>query len=100
LRFAYAKAGQADAAAERFMQAVQLDPRNPAHYRALARLYEGQGRLDLAIVALRDGVTAAAALSRNLEAEIAEELAALYDRAGMSREAEQERLRAKSLRTP
>jgi hypothetical protein len=31
---------------------------------------------------------------------MADELAALYDRAGMSREAELERLRAKSLQTP
>ena len=97
---AYAKAGQADAAVERFLQAMQLDPGNPIYYRVLARLYEGQGRLDLAIVALRDGVVAAGALSRKLESEMADELAALYDRAGMSREAELERLRAKSLQTP
>jgi tetratricopeptide (TPR) repeat protein len=97
---AYAKAGQADAAVERFLRAVQLDPGNPTFYRLLARLYEGQGRLDLAIVALRDGVAAAAAVSRKLGSELANELAALYDRAGMSREAEMERLRAKSLQTP
>jgi tetratricopeptide (TPR) repeat protein len=97
---AYAKAGQADAAGERFLRAMQLDPGNPIYYRVLARLYEGQGRLDLAIVALRDGVVAAGALSRKLESEMADELAALYDRAGMSRKAELERLRAKSLQTP
>ena len=97
---AYAKAGQTEAAVERFLRAMQLEPGNPAYYRELARLYEGQGRLDLAIVALRDGVPVAAAASRTLGAQVAEELAALYDRAGMSREAAQERLRAQSLRTP
>ena len=97
---AYAKAGQTEAAVERFLKARQLEPGNPAYYRALARLYEAQGRLDLAIVALRDGVTAAAAASRNLGAQMADDLAALYDRAGMSHEAAQERLRAQSLRTP
>lgn len=97
---AYAKAGQAEAAVERFLRAMQLEPGNPGYYRALARLYEGQGRLDLAIVALRDGVTAAATASRNLEAQMTDELATLYDRAGMSHEAGQARLRAQSLRTP
>ena len=97
---AYAKAGQTEAAVERFLRAMQLEPGNPAYYRALARLYESQGRLDLAIVALRDGVTAAAAASRKLEAQMSDELAALYDRAGMGHEAAQARLRAQSLRTP
>jgi predicted Zn-dependent protease len=100
LGLAYVKAGQAEAAAEKVLRAVQLDPGNPAYYRILARVYEGQGRLDLAIVALRDGVSAAGASSRGLQAEMAEEPAALYDRAGMSHEAAQERLRAKSLGTP
>jgi tetratricopeptide (TPR) repeat protein len=100
LASAYAKAGQAEPAVQRYLQAIQLEPGNPAHYRALARLYEDGGRLDLAIVALRDGVSAAEATSRDLEAEMAEELAALYDRAGMGQEAARERLRAKSLRSP
>jgi DNA-binding SARP family transcriptional activator len=92
--------GKAEAAAERLLRAVQLEPDNPTRYRTLARLYEGTGRLDLAIVALRDGVSAAAASSRDLQAEMSEELATLYERAGMSREAERERLQAKSLRKP
>ena len=97
---AYARMGKAEAAAERLLRAVQLEPDNPTRYRTLARLYEGTGRLDLAIVALRDGLGAAAASPRDLQAEMSEELATLYDRAGMSREAGQERLRAKSLREP
>ncbi len=96
---AYARLGQPEAAVEHLLRAIQLDAQNPTHYRTLARLYEGQGRLDLAIVALRDGVSAAAT-SPTQQAEVAEELAALYDRAGMSREAERERDRAKSLRAP
>jgi tetratricopeptide (TPR) repeat protein len=100
LASAYARAGQAEPAVQRYLQAIQLEPGNPAHYRALARLYEDGGRLDLAIVALRDGVGAAAAASRVLEAEMAEELAGLYDRAGMRQEAAHERLRVKALRNP
>jgi tetratricopeptide (TPR) repeat protein len=97
---AYAKAGQVDAAVEHFLRAMQLEPGNPAYYRQLARLYERQGRLDLAIVAQRDGVTAALVASGILAAQMSDELAALYDRAGMGHEAAQERLRAQSLRTP
>lgn len=97
---AYERVGQSEAAAEHFLRAVQLEPQNPAHYRTLARLYDGQGRLDLAIVALRDGVSAAAASSPKVQAEIAEELAALYERAGMHREAALERQRVQSLRNP
>jgi len=93
----YAKTGQAEAAIDRFLRAVQLDPGNPAYYRALARVYKDRGRLDLAIVSLRDGVSAATP-SPALQAEMAEELAALYEAAGMPREAAQERLRAASLR--
>jgi Flp pilus assembly protein TadD len=100
LGVAYAKAGQVEAAVERFLRATQLEPGNPINYRNLARLYEAQTRLDLAVVALRDGVTAAAAQSRKLEAQMTDELAALYERAGMSHEAAQARLRAQSLRTP
>jgi len=97
---AYARLGRTEAAAERFLRAVELEPGNPTHYRRLARLYEGQGRLDLAIVALRDGLSAAAASSPPaLQAEMSEELSALYEKAGMPREAERERLRAKSLRS-
>jgi Flp pilus assembly protein TadD len=96
---AYAQLGRAEAAAERFLRAVELEPGNPTHYRRLARLYESQGRLDLAIVALRDGLSAAAASPPTLQAEMSEELSTLYERAGMSREAERERLRAKSLRS-
>lgn len=100
LASAYAKAGETQAAVEAYLQAIRLEPGNPSHYRTLARLYAGEGRLDLAIVALRDGVAAAAAASRELQAAMSEELAALYDQAGMSREAEQERFRARSLRSP
>jgi len=97
LASAYVRAGQAEAAIDRFLRAVQLDPGNPDYYRALARVYKDCGRMDLAIVSLRDGVSAATS-SPPLQAEMAEELAALYERAGMPREATQERLRAASLR--
>mgnify|MGYP001617115576 FL=1 len=97
---ASAQVGQSEAAVGHFLRAVQLEPQNTIHYRTLARLYEGQGRLDLAIVALRDGASAAAASSPKLQAEVSEELAALYERAGMSREAALERLRVQSLRSP
>lgn len=100
LASAYAQAGEVEAAVEAYLRAIQLDPGNPGPYRTLARLYEGLGRLDLAIVALRDGVGAAVSASRALQAEMAEELAALYARAGMSTEAERARLRAASLRGP
>ena len=57
--------------------------------------------MDLAIVALRDGVSAAAAVSRNVEAaQMTDDLAALYDRMGRSHEAAQARLRAQTLRMP
>lgn len=97
---AYLKLGQAEPAAESLLRAVQLDPKNPARYQELAQVYEGMGRPDLAIVALRDGVSAAAPASPALQAELADQLAALYDRAGMSREAARERQRADSLRKP
>ena len=97
---AYVRLGRTEAAVERFFRAVELEPGNSAHYRRLARLYEGQGRLDLAIVALRDGLSAAAASPPALQAELSEELSALYEKAGMPREADRERLRAKSLRSP
>jgi superkiller protein 3 len=93
----YANTGQSDAAIDRFLQAIRLDPAHPSYYRALARLYKDGGRLDLAIVSLRDGVGAAGS-SPALQADMAEELAAVYEAAGMAREATQERLRAASLR--
>lgn len=98
LASAYVRVGKLEAAAETLLQAIQLEPENPEHYRGLARVYEGMGRLDLAIVALRDGVSAAAQRSPTLQAELGEELGALYERAGMGREAARERLRARSLR--
>jgi Tfp pilus assembly protein PilF len=97
---AFARVGRVESAVESLLQAVQLEPDNPEHYRSLTRLYTGMGRVDLAIVALRDGVSAAAGASPRLQSELAEELAALYERAGMRREAERERNRAQSLRTP
>jgi tetratricopeptide (TPR) repeat protein len=100
LASAQARAGQAESAAESLLQAIQLEPEDPDYYRSLARLYEGMERLDLAIVALRDGVSAAAASSPQLQAELAEGLAGLYERAGMLREAHREWDRARSLRTP
>ncbi|MGE5849462.1 MAG: tetratricopeptide repeat protein [Candidatus Methylomirabilota bacterium] len=96
---AFARLGRAEAAVEHFLRAVELEPGNPTHYRRLARLYEGQGRLDLAIVALRDGLNAAASSPPKQQAELSEELSALYEKAGMVREAERERLRATSLRS-
>lgn len=97
---AYAQAGQPEKALERFVRAIQLEPQNPAYYRAAAKLYEGQDQLDLAMVTLRDGMRGAAASSPGLQADMAEELSVLYEKAGMAREAEQERLRAKTLRSP
>jgi tetratricopeptide (TPR) repeat protein len=97
---AYARLGRPEEAAERYLRAVELEPGNPAHYRRLCRLYEAQGRLDLAIVALRDGLSAATASPAPLRAELTEELSVLYEKAGMPREAERERLRARSLRAP
>jgi Flp pilus assembly protein TadD len=97
---AYARVGQAESAREHLRRAVQVEPQNPVHYKTLARFYEELGRLDLAMVALRDGGRAAALSSLQLQVELAEELAALYERAGMTSEAAQERLRAKSLPAP
>jgi tetratricopeptide (TPR) repeat protein len=99
LATALAGLGQTESAAEHLLQAVRLDPRNPEHYRALSALYAQMGRYDLAIVALRDGASQAGEAPRETQADMVERLAALYDRVGMSREAEQERGRAKSLRS-
>jgi len=100
LGMAYAQLNQPEPAAEQLLQAVRLEPDRPEYYQALSRLYEQVGRLDLAIVALRDGIGAATNAPRPIQAEMAERLAGLYARVGMNREAEAEQLRAKSLRTP
>lgn len=97
---ASAALGQTEQAADELLKAVRLEPTNPAHYRALSALYERTGRLDLAIVALRDGASVASTGPRQAQAEIADQLAGLYDRADMVREAEQERARAQALRSP
>ena len=97
---ALAALDQADPAADQYLQTIQLDPTNAEHYQKLSALYERTGRLDLAIVALRDGATAATTAPRAIQAEIADRLAALYDRAEMRQEASQERARAQALRAP
>jgi tetratricopeptide (TPR) repeat protein len=100
LAAAYARLGQGEAAAESYQRAIRLEPKNPELYGRLGRLYEEMGRLDLAIVALRDGVSAADSSPRSLQTELAEQLIALYEKAGMAREADRERLRLQSLRSP
>jgi tetratricopeptide (TPR) repeat protein len=95
---AYGRLGQREAAAEHLVRAIRLDPKSPELYRALSRLYVEQGRVDLAIVALRDGLEAAETWPMLRRVELAEELAALYERAGMSREAERERARVAAWR--
>ncbi len=95
---AYAALGRSDEAIQHLVQAIELGPKDPALYRTLSRIYAASGRLDLAIVSLRDGV--AAASPRPLQAEMMEELATLYDRAGMTREAARERRELHSLPTP
>ncbi|HTX53870.1 MAG TPA: tetratricopeptide repeat protein [Candidatus Baltobacteraceae bacterium] len=97
---AYAKTGQLEPAAEQFLKVVQLQPDRPDTYQELASVYEQMGRLDLAIVAMRDGVAAAARITPAAQAELADRLATLYDKAGMSRDAELQRERAKALRSP
>jgi tetratricopeptide (TPR) repeat protein len=97
---AYTRLGQLEAASEHLLRAIRLDPGNPAQYERLAQLYERLSRLDLAIVALRDALGAAGEWPRQRQAELAEALASLYERAGMSREAEHTRQRAAALRTP
>jgi tetratricopeptide (TPR) repeat protein len=94
---AYARAGQTETAIQQYVRAVQLAPEDPTLYRELARVYADVGQVDLAIVTLRDGVTIAKATPA-LQAAMADELAALYERAGMAAEAAQERERARSLR--
>ncbi len=87
-------------AADQLLLTIKLDPADPAHYQKLSTLYERAGRLDLAIVALRDGATAAASAPKTMQAEIADRLAALYDRADMRHDAARERARAQALRAP
>jgi tetratricopeptide (TPR) repeat protein len=100
LAAAFAALGQTDSAADHLLQAIRLEPTKPDHYQTLSALYERAGRLDLAIVVLRDGATAAADAPRETRAEIAERLATLYERADMRREAAQERARATAIRSP
>jgi hypothetical protein len=57
------------------------------------------GRLDLAIVALRDGINVASPAAPGAQADLADRLATLYERAGRSREAEAEHHRAQTLRS-
>ena len=87
-----------DVARKEVVVAVRLEPNQPDPYQALSRLYEQSGRLDLAIVALRDGINASASAAPTVRAELADRLAILYERAGMSREAEAEHYRAQTLR--
>jgi DNA-binding SARP family transcriptional activator len=100
LAAALAALEQTESAAEQLLASIQLDPANPIHYQRLSALYERMGRLDLAIVALRDGATAAATGPQGIQIEIADRLAALYDRADMHQDATRERARAQSLRSP
>lgn len=97
---ALAALDQTDPAADQYLQTIQLDPTNAEHYQKLSALYERTGRLDLAIVALRDGATAATTAPWAIQVEIADRLAVLYDRAQMRQEASQERARAQALRAP
>ena len=97
---AYARTGQFEPAAEQFLKVVQLQPDRVDTYQELSGVYEQMGRLDLAIVAMRDGVAAANGLAPAEQAKILERLAGLYEKAGMTRDAELQHERAKSLRTP
>ena len=49
-------------------------------------------------MALRDGINASVSTTPTVRAELADRLAILYERAGMSREAEAEHYRAQTLR--
>jgi len=100
LASALAGVARTESEAERLLQTIKADPTDPARYQALSALYERAGRLDLAIVALRDGAAAAATAPREIQADIAERLAALYERADMRQEAARERARAQALRSP
>jgi tetratricopeptide (TPR) repeat protein len=98
LAAAYLQLKESDAAAEHLLTAIRLRPEDPAPYQRLSRIYAETGRVDLAIVVLRDGLGVAGGLPRALQADLAAELASLYARAGMAREAERERQRAAALR--
>jgi tetratricopeptide (TPR) repeat protein len=100
LAAALAALDQVGPAADQLLLTIKLDPANSAHYEKLSTLYERAGRLDLAIVALRDGATAATSAPKTVQAEIADRLAALYDRADMRHDAARERARAQALRSP
>jgi tetratricopeptide (TPR) repeat protein len=100
LASALAGVARTESEAEQLLQNIQSDPTDPARYRTLSGLYERMGRLDLAIVALRDGATAAATAPREIQADIADRLAALYERAAMQQAAARERARAQALRSP
>ena len=95
----YAQLNQPEPAVEQLLEAVRLEPNQPEHYQTLSRLYEQMGRLDLAIVALRDGINVAAPAAPTVQADLADRLALLYERGGMSREAEAEHQRAQTLRS-
>ncbi len=99
LAAAYEQLGQNEPAAESYLREIQLAPKDPGPYQRLAHLYERMKRLDLAIVALRDGISAAAESPPSFQATLADELASLCDQAGMAREAAQERQRAATLRS-
>lgn len=98
LAAAYLKLTEPASAAEHLLTAIRLSPDDPGPYQRLSRVYAGMGRVDLAIVALRDGLGAAGSLPRAVQADLAAELASLYDMAGMPRDAERERQRAAALR--
>lgn len=93
----YSVLGKPAAAAEELLQVTRLEPGNPAHYQLLSQRYDEAGRLDLAIVSLRDGQGVAGKASRQVQAEIASQLATLYERAGMKREAAREWARVETL---
>lgn len=100
LAAAQAALGRIESEAKELLQTIEREPNNPAHYQKLSTLYERAGRLDLAIVALRDGAAAATTAPKATQVEIADRLSGLYDRAGMRQDAARERARAEALRSP
>ena len=97
LAAAYANLGKPEQAAEQLIRAIDLSP-EPNYYLQLSRLYRHTNRVDLAIVALRDGVDAAATKAPTLQPDMLDELADLYERADMRHQAESARTQAKALR--
>ena len=97
---AYAAAGKPQAAVDQLTRVIRQEPGEPRHYRLLSERYEEIDRLDLAIVAMRDGVAASADRPRAVQAEMSARLALLYELAGMLREATRERQRAELLEAP